>query len=44
MTKPQPEDSERPPVFATWTGWYVLLVSALALSIVLFTLFQRHYA
>jgi hypothetical protein len=29
-------DSEKPPLFDSWTGWYVLVLSVLAIQIVIY--------
>ena len=39
-----PPGTEKPPVFATWTGWYALLIGVLIVLIGLFSWFTRHYA
>lgn len=29
-------DTEKPPLFKSWTGWYVLILSVLILQIILY--------
>lgn len=31
-------DSEKPPVFSSWTGWYVLILTVLLVQIILYRL------
>jgi len=35
---------EKPPVFKSWTAWYVLVIGFLALLILLFFLFTKHFS
>ncbi len=45
--KPVPTKDEhaeaRPPLFATWSGWYALVLGTLAAVVILFTLLTRMY-
>ncbi|HVY76366.1 MAG TPA: hypothetical protein VG890_16165 [Puia sp.] len=38
----QPE--EKPPVFKTWTSWYVLVIAFLLLLIISFYFFTKHFS
>jgi len=40
--KPSPE--EKPPIFNSWTAWYVLVIGFLAVLILLFFLFTKHFS
>jgi hypothetical protein len=35
---------QKPPVFSSWKGWYVLLVAVLAVLVGAFHLFTQHYS
>jgi len=37
-----PED--KPPLFKSWTSWYVLVIGFLLLLIILFYLFTKHFS
>jgi hypothetical protein len=35
---------EKPPIFKTWTYWYILVIGFLVLLIILFFLFTKHFS
>ncbi|MGZ3956786.1 MAG: hypothetical protein ACXVBT_02815 [Flavisolibacter sp.] len=35
---------DKPPIFKTWTSWYVLVIGFLAILILLFYLFTKTFA
>lgn len=37
-------DSEKPPVFNSWKGWYILLLGTLAALVGLFYLFTQYFS
>jgi len=37
-------EEDRPPFFRTWRGAYALVLGALAVEVVLFTVLARHFA
>jgi hypothetical protein len=39
-----PADDEKVPVFKKWSGWYWLVIGMLAVVIILFYLFTKHFA
>jgi hypothetical protein len=38
------EIDERPPLFRTWRGWYLLLIGFLLGQIILFLLFTKYFS
>lgn len=36
--------NDKPPVFKTWKGWYNLLIVSLAVLVVLFYWFTKHFS
>lgn len=38
------DESEKPPLFASWRGWYLLVTGSLLLQILLFTLLTKSCA
>jgi hypothetical protein len=38
------EQEEKPPVFKTWRGWYILVAGVLLLVIILMYLFTKNFA
>ena len=38
----QPE--ERPPVFKSWTAWYLIVIGVLVLLIILFIYFTKYFS
>ena len=41
---PSPADNTTPPLFATWRGWYALVLGALVAELIGFTLLTRWFA
>jgi len=37
-------DNNKPPLFKSWTAWYVLVILFLVVLIILFTLFTKTFA
>lgn len=37
-------DSEKPPLFNSWTGWYVLVLSVLVVQIILYRILTVAFA
>lgn len=37
-------DTEKPPLFNSWTGWYVLILAALVIQIILYRLLTVAFA
>lgn len=37
-------DSEKPPLFDSWTGWYVLILSVLVVQIILYRILTVAFA
>lgn len=37
-------DTDKPPLFHSWTGWYVLILAVLAVQIVLYYLLTLAFA
>ncbi len=35
---------EKPPVFASWKGWYITLISGLAACVAVFYALTRHFS
>lgn len=38
------QPNERPPLFKTWTAWYIVVAAALVLQIVLFIYFTKYFS
>ena len=38
------DDSEKPPLFNSWMGWYVLVLSVLVLQIILYRILTVAFA
>lgn len=39
-----PEQDDKPPLFASWRGWYVLVSLVLLIQIILYLLITRSFA
>jgi hypothetical protein len=37
------KDNDKPPFFKTWNAWYFAVIAFLAVLIILFFLFTRHF-
>lgn len=44
MSTQDNDNKEKPPLFKSWTGWYVFVVAFLVVLIVLFYLFTQKFA
>ena len=38
------ETNERPPVFKTWNGWYIMVITVLVAQIILFIYFTKYFS
>ncbi|HEY0041255.1 MAG TPA: hypothetical protein VGB71_11360 [Flavisolibacter sp.] len=37
-------NNDKPPIFRSWTGWYILVILFLVLLIILFNYFTKSFA